>query len=657
MTNASSKTDRCAAFRVALPCDLAEVRGATQSVRGFLTEQGLHEEEITSCELALTEACNNAIQYASERGRQAPIAIEAMSNGSLVELRINDHTSGFTWPERAKLPEDSAERGRGVYLIQTVMDSADYCRGRRGNCLIMRKTRFHHGHRSQPAVPASQRESERRLAESERTIREMARELGFCHESLSAIFRCSAELGRTNDLTGFVQRLLTDLLHITSADWFLLRVVKKGESSLAVCAASEARLRLGPLALVPYSQTLSSVELKAALSKQPAWFGPDHPLEAADPLGKARPDSLGLAYPLTQADSLIGTLVVGRNMAQPAFTPSQAQVVRTFADFLATELVNARLQEEQVSHRLFSHELGIAREIQRALLPKALPQLSGFGLAGYYESARQVGGDFYDVIQVSENSLLLVMADVMGTGVPAAMFAAILRSLVRAMPEWMPYPALLLSRVNRQMFQELSQVDMFITASLVHVDLKARTLIAASAGHCPLLITHADALGAMEITPEGMPLGILPTTYFDEVKLKLEPHSSLLLYTDGLTESRNAGGTIFGQARLEQWLINACASSLTAGQLKEELLDELREFHSGVPLHDDQAFLILSEETSQRAEAKPEQKKEMHPQASATRSNGKPNRQSTEPAILTLTEMSLNAGSQCAAATAAPCAA
>src|SRR5207244_13408913 len=107
---------------------------------------------------------------------------------------------------------------------------------------------------------------------------------------------------------------------------------------------------------------------------------------------------------------------------------------------------------------------------------KTRPPLTGFGLAGYCESARQVGGDFYDVVKLSDHSLLMVIADVMGKGIPAAMFAATLRSLLRALPELTHQPSELLSRVNRLLFDELSEVDMFITAQLVYVDASQRRL-------------------------------------------------------------------------------------------------------------------------------------------------------------------------------------
>ena len=595
MRETALKPSRSVTFRLSLPCELAEVRPSAVAVRRFLSEQGLHEEELMDCELALTEACNNAIQHVSPKARREPVEIAVTCNDSKIELRVNDHTAGFRWPERAQLPEPECERGRGLFLIQCLMDSTGYFRGQHENSLVMRKTRCHHGRGGLTQTATHPDDLSRKLAESEHTLREMARELSFSSESLAAIFRCSAELGRTNDLAGFSQRLLSDLLHITAADWFVLRLVPRDELRLAVFAVSEPDLELDPIPMPAAGPATQYVEIKAALARRDVWFDRNQPLDDFDPLAAVRPNSIGLVCPLFLDHALIGTLAVGRSRGLAPFTAAQAEVVRTLGDFLALEIVNARLHEEKVNLRLVSRELEIARNIQRALLPKSLPQLRGYGLAGFCESAEQVGGDFYDVLQLSDRSMLLVVADVMGKGVPAALFAAILRSLIRAMPEWGHQPSELLARVNRQMFEELSEVDMFITAQLVFVDLKNHCLTTASAGHWPVLV----ARGKDEVTtlsPDGMPLGILPTTAFSDETIKLGRDSRVLLYTDGITGVCNASGKQFSQERLKDWLEQTLRHRGTAEQMKQELVAELAQFQTDIALKDDQTFLLLAEE-------------------------------------------------------------
>jgi serine phosphatase RsbU (regulator of sigma subunit)/anti-sigma regulatory factor (Ser/Thr protein kinase) len=583
---------RNVALRLSLGCDLLEVRPLTGLMRSFLSEQGVAEPEIQACELALAEACNNAIKYVEGDKQSEGIEVDVLCGSEQLELRVNDHTQGFEWPEEIELPAVENETGRGLYLIDSLMDQVTYFRGRGENCLVMKRKR------SEQNPPLSSRHSleelERRVGESEKIIRDMAEELSFCYESLSAIFRCSAELGKSNDLEEFARRLLSDLSQITSADWFVFRMAVKNGARLDVFVASDATVQLGPLQLQA-GVSGRSVEAEAALTREDVWFDQLNPLDNSDPLATQRNDSFGLVHPIYLAETLIGTLTIAKSGGRGLFTAVQANVVHTFADFLAIQIVNARYTEEQVRNRLVSRELEIAKTIQRSLLPKSIPHLPGYGLAGFCESAHQVGGDFYDVLKINEDAVLLIIADVMGKGIPAAMFAAILRSLLRAVPEWMNQPAALLGRVNRLLFEELSGVDMFITAQLVYVDSKSRRMTAASAGHCPVLLSLEGEPTVKAVAPEGLPLGILPDTTFSNHTEALPKNCRVLLYTDGLTEARNNQGEFFGQERLMKWLGRATEVKKSAEELKQELAEELIGFQASATLSDDQTFLILAE--------------------------------------------------------------
>jgi serine phosphatase RsbU (regulator of sigma subunit) len=400
-------------------------------------------------------------------------------------------------------------------------------------------------------------------------------------------------LGKSNDLGDFARRLLTDLIQITSAQWFVFRMTNFADQKLEVYASSDSSVLLPSLDLAEASG--KSVEAEAALAREDVWFDHINPLKSGDPLARIRPGCAGLVHPIFLADTLIGTLTIAKSSATGSFTAVEANVVHTFSDFLAIQIVNSRYTEELVRNRLVSRELEIAKTIQRSLLPKSIPRLPEYGLAGFCESAHQVGGDFYDVIKINDDSLLLIIADVMGKGIPAAMFAAILRSLLRAVPEWMNQPAALLGRVNRLLFEELSGVDMFITAQLVYVDSRARKITAASAGHCPVLLAVDGDGNVKSLSPEGLPLGILPDTTFSNHTEILPKKCRVLLYTDGLTEARNESGEFFGQERLMRWFRSAARSKKTAEELKDDLAGELIGFQSSTTLSDDQTFLIMAE--------------------------------------------------------------
>jgi serine phosphatase RsbU (regulator of sigma subunit)/anti-sigma regulatory factor (Ser/Thr protein kinase) len=593
MSELSDNHIRSVVLRLLLPCDLSSVRPTTVALRSFLAEHGVPGDELVACELALAEACNNAVSYAVDGARDENIAVEAMCSPVAIDLRVTDHTAGFDWPEHVSLPDAASERGRGLFLIESLMDEVKYLRGRNENCLIMRRTRAHRGTANLPSASAIVPDLNRKLAESERVITDMAEELSSCYESLSAIFRYSAEQRRAVGLVDFAHHLLNDLLQITSADWYLLRLISPSGTDLQVFAASDSSLQL-PSLPVSGGKTPASVEVQSALNRRDVWFEQPDGLALADPLVHAKRNSVGFVHPISFGDALIGTLTVGKSASPSPFTAAKVNVVHTFADFLAIQIVNSRFQEERVNTMLVARDLEIARNIQQSLLLKRLPQLPGVELAGYCENARQVGGDFYDVIRLSESSLLLVIADVMGNGIPAAMFAAILRSLVRALPDLARAPSTLLSRVNLLLFDELSEVDMFITAQLAYVDATQARVIAASAGHCPMLLWDPELKSIRSISPEGMPLGVLADAMFCDEVAPISARSRLLLYTDGLTEARNAIGEQFGQDRLTAWFEGKSKGENTSEQIKDELIGELRGFQSYQALSDDQTFLILS---------------------------------------------------------------
>ena len=475
MDKARSAAASGVSFRVALACDLAEVRPATLAVRAFLEQQELPEGEVSACELALVEACNNAVQYAHEDAQLEPVEISVVYSGSKVEVRVTDHTKGFDWPQKSKLPPLENERGRGIYFIQALMDDASYHRGKDENCLVMRKllagSAWHAV--SQKSAPQTSEETQS----------------GLHSEILAAILRSGMESG-------------------------------------------------GGL---PHSMTLRE-EASAQTSE-------------------------GL----------------GVRESSAAFTK---QDLTAFADNVARELVS--LTEQRLENR----ELEIAEDIQRSLLPRTLPEIPGFSIAGYCKCARPIGGDFYDVVPLSDGSVLLVIADVMGNGVPSALFAAELHSLARVMPEWVSKPSELLRRINELMFEELSAVDMFITAQLVFFDPKHLQARIASAGHCPALLTNPGQ-PIRQIAPEGMPVGVMRDVQFHDEVIDLTPQSRLLLFTDGVTDTQNVAGERFGLERLFGWLGTLPESPTNAEHEKFQLASELVRFQGAASLSDDQTFLLL----------------------------------------------------------------
>jgi serine phosphatase RsbU (regulator of sigma subunit)/anti-sigma regulatory factor (Ser/Thr protein kinase) len=579
--------DHRVALRLEVAAEFSAVRAAIGQVRGWLAEKNLPDAELGAWELALVEAANNAVKYAAAGARKLPVVIEVSAGERDVEVRVTDRTNGFDWPAEIKLPAADAESGRGLYLMKSLTDELFYLRHPAQNVLVLRRRRP-----AGPGVLPDPGELQRRLAEAETALTDMTAELATSYESLVAVFRYSSELGAHSDLKEFSHRLLRDLIQVAEADGVVLRLVsadgKKLETLLALPDKNPALLPPAVFA----DELLPPVETRAARTRQDVWFSPEEPLGPDDPLRAEMPVGNGICHAFFVADQLVGTATLNRLAANRPFTAAQVNLLHTFVDFLAIQIVNARLLDERTATRVTRRELEIAAEIQRSLLPEKLPACPPFALAAACQSALQVGGDFYDAIPAGDGAALLVIADVMGKGVPAALFAAVLRSTVRSMCHLFAQPGELLGAVNRILFPDLSRVNMFITAQFVYLDAARGGMISASAGHCPLLFCGT---GSEKINPgrAGYPLGIEAGAAYAQTVNALPPGAAALLYTDGLSEARNAAGELLGEKKLAQLFAEAAAKEPDAAGAKNFLLARLAEYRGHAALTDDQTFVLI----------------------------------------------------------------
>ena len=598
MNRTETRSEHRTSLRVETACEFSAVRAAVARVCGWLGELGLPEAELGAWELALVEAGNNAVKYATPATRTLPVVLEISAGARDLEARVTDHTAGFDWPAEIKLPDADAERGRGLYLMKSLTDEIFYLRHPCENVLVLRRAR--------PAgknVLPDLGDLQRRLADAETALTDMTTELAANYESLEAVFRYSSELGAQTNLKEFSHRLLRDLVQIAEADGAVLRLLsadgKKLELVLVLPEKGDAALATLPAlpAVSLADNVLKSVETRAARTRLDIWFSPEEPLDKNDPLRAAMPVGTGVCHAFFVADQLVGTAALGRLAADKPFTAAQVNLLHTFVDFLAIQMVNARLLDERTATRVTRRELEIAAEIQRSLLPAQLPSCLPFALAAACQSALQVGGDFYDVIPAGESAVLLVIADVMGKGVPAALFAAVLRTTIRSMPQLFSQPAKLLGAVNEILFPDLSRVDMFITAKLVYLDPRGGKLISASAGHCPLLVWQRAEAKASAPGKAGLPLGIEPHVVYPQNIHALPPGAAALIYTDGLSETRAADGELLSEEKLRRLLAETAAQTRDAETGKLFLLGRLTAYRGDTTLADDQTFILIRNQT------------------------------------------------------------
>jgi phosphoserine phosphatase RsbU/P len=234
-------------------------------------------------------------------------------------------------------------------------------------------------------------------------------------------------------------------------------------------------------------------------------------------------------------------------------------------------------------------ELGKAREIQEGLLPKRIPQIRGYEVAGTWQPARVVGGDYFDVLKFSERRVGLCIGDVVGQGISAALLMANLQASVRALTADDVSTATLMEKLNNVICNNIAP-DKFITFCYCRIDAARSRLTYANAGHWAPVLLHKSGK-AMLLEDGGAPLGIFPDRKFEEVELQLEPGDRLILYTDGVTEATNSAGEEYTVPRLSalgtRWV------ALGASDLLEKIRTEVSAHCDGV-FHDDVTLVVLA---------------------------------------------------------------
>jgi sigma-B regulation protein RsbU (phosphoserine phosphatase) len=252
------------------------------------------------------------------------------------------------------------------------------------------------------------------------------------------------------------------------------------------------------------------------------------------------------------------------------------------------------LLREQAEKERLEEELRIARQIQMSLLPQDTVGLPGLRIAALCLPAAEVGGDYYDLLPLSDTRMGVLVADVSGKGTSAALYMAELKGLVLSLSRIHDSPARLLAEANRILAANMDSRS-FITMTYAVVDTAARTLRYARAGHNPLIRLEAATGRTHVLAPQGIGLGMDRGDRFEEVleeaEVKLAQGDVFLFFTDGLSEAMNAQAELFGEQRLRDVIEQA--EALGTDDLKDRILDSVRDFVGGAAQHDDMTMVIL----------------------------------------------------------------
>ncbi len=296
-----------------------------------------------------------------------------------------------------------------------------------------------------------------------------------------------------------------------------------------------------------------------------------------------------IGLPLSIKNDLLGVLLVEEAPGARRFRNRRLEIVRGIGQQIAVAMQNDLLQAQVVAREHLEAEVDVARQIQRSFIPESIPQPPGWELVARWETARQVGGDFYDAMPLAGHDLGLFIADVADKGVPAALFMALTRTLFRVAATETSSPAEVMVRLNDLLMPDTRQ-GMFVTTVYALLDTENGTFTYANSGHNPPLWLRAD--GSIEkLTRTGMALGVIAGTTRTENTIELKRGECVLLYTDGLTEAFSPQGELFGEQRLLETIRNADCHS--AADLLQTIDKTLADFIASQPLADDLTMLIV----------------------------------------------------------------
>ncbi len=297
-----------------------------------------------------------------------------------------------------------------------------------------------------------------------------------------------------------------------------------------------------------------------------------------------------LGVPLSLKGELYGVMVASEANVPTAFHERRLEILTGVAQQVSLAIQNDHLNREMVERERLNKEIQLARQIQRTFLPTRLPQFPGWEIAVSWQTAREVGGDFYDLIKLDRDRVGLVIADVSDKGMPAALYMTVVRTLIRAFVHSKTSPAKVLQRVNNLLIGD-TQDGLYVTAVYAVLNTRSGLLTYANAGHNLPLLIRGTTRKVEPLHKGGMALGVLSDSKLEDCTIEISPGDSLLLYTDGVTESFSPSGQPFGEERLVDALRSAPGSRVD--ELNQHLSQILAEFLAGEPPGDDLTLVLL----------------------------------------------------------------
>lgn len=319
----------------------------------------------------------------------------------------------------------------------------------------------------------------------------------------------------------------------------------------------------------------------------------DERFEMAQSIANFRIRSMIVAPLLDSNGQAIGAIQMDTLDSKRHFEKGDLEILYSIAVQAGIAIENAQLHEVVLEQNRVEQDLALARQVQRAFLPSKAPQVSGYQFYNFYGPADEVGGDYFDYIPLGDGRLAVIMADVVGHGIAAAMLMAKLSAEARYCLASHHDLAAATSSLNQRITD--LQLERFITFLCLRLDLKSGNVTIVNAGHM-LPIWKRQAMGSIEQPGDaeaGIPLGILDDYDYESINIRLEPGDEILLYTDGISEAPNSAGQLYGTNRLCQ---HAQTGNGDLELLGKTIMDDVTNFTRNTRQADDMCLVLIRQE-------------------------------------------------------------
>jgi serine phosphatase RsbU (regulator of sigma subunit) len=292
-----------------------------------------------------------------------------------------------------------------------------------------------------------------------------------------------------------------------------------------------------------------------------------------------------ICAPMIDSDGVpMGVIQIDTLNQRSRFTDDDLEVLAGVASQAALSIDNAKMHQQMLSQQAMTRDLELARRMQRALLPSKPPEVPGYCFFDYYQSARQVGGDYYDYVELPGGRFAVIVGDVAGKGVSAALLMARLSSDVRFLLASEEDPAIAVQKINAG-FANADWQDKFVTMIVAVVDPATHKLTLVNAGHmAPLLRANGGTVETIGEEAAGLPLGVTDDYPYEANHRDLAPGDFLTIFTDGFSEAMNSERELYGLERLTQEISSPALSVVDLGR---HILEDVRKFVSGYAQSDD----------------------------------------------------------------------